>query len=264
MNHLVLVAAQSTAVRGDIDENIVRHLRLVRAAAFFGADVVVFPELSLTGYELDLARELQMEHDDPRLEPLRRAAREHNLHVLVGGPWRSGLEKPWLGAFLISPERSVAYAKIYVHESEDEYFAAGENGCVVSIRGVLTGIAICADTNFPAHAADAAGRGAEIYIASVMKTASKYPGHADKLKEYATRHGMAVMTVNYAGSTGNKVSAGRSAIWNERGELVGQAGPTGEALLIARRDKGTWHGEVVADLAEPRAQTVTSIAHSGT
>lgn len=247
LNGLVIVAAQSAGVRGDLEENIARHLRLIRAAASFGADLIVFPELSLTGYELDLARELQLEPEDPRLEPLRGAARKYDLHVLVGGPWRSGLEKPWLGAFLISPERSVAYAKIHVHESEDEYFAAGEDGCVVSIRGVRAGIAICADTNFPAHAADAAANGADIYVASVMKTEEKYPGHADKLKDYALRHGMAVLTANYAGCTGNRTSAGKSAIWNERGELIAQARATGEALVIARRENGIWRGEVVTD-----------------
>jgi predicted amidohydrolase len=243
-NNLVVVAAQSTAIRGDLDENIAGHLRLIRVAASFGADLVVFPELSLTGYELDLGRELQLDPDDPKLEPLRNAVREHGVHVVVGGPWRSGLEKPWLGAFLISPERSLGYAKIHVHESEDAFFAAGKDGCVVSVRGVRVGIAICADTNFPVHADDAAANGADIYIASVMKTEEKYPGHAEKLKDHAVRHGMAVLTANYAGSTGNQTAAGKSAIRDERGHLVAQAEATGEALVFARRTNGKWHGAV--------------------
>lgn len=244
MNELAIVAAQTAAVRGEMDENIARHLRLVRAAASFGADLVVFPELSLTGYELDVARDLQLEPEDPKLEPLRNAAAEYGMHVLVGAPWRSGLDKPWLGAFLFSPERTLAYAKIHVHESEDAYFAPGREGCVVSIRGVGVGVAICADTNFPAHAAEAAANGADVYVASVMKTEEKYPGHAEKLKDYAVRHGMAALTANFTGPTGNKMSAGKSAIWDERGQVVAQAETSGEALVFAQRKNGKWRGAV--------------------
>lgn len=42
------------------------------------------------------------------------------MHVLVGGSLASGLDKPYLGAFLLSPERSTCNAKVHVHESEEE------------------------------------------------------------------------------------------------------------------------------------------------
>lgn len=130
MNNLVVAAAQSAAVRGNLDENTAPHLRLIGVAASIGANLIVFPELSLTGYELDLARAVQLERDDPRIEPLRRAAKKHGMHVLVSGPWVSGVDKPYLGAFLLSPERSICYAKVHVHESEEKYFVPGENSCV--------------------------------------------------------------------------------------------------------------------------------------
>lgn len=247
MRDLVVAAAQSASARGDVDGNVRDHLRLVGVAASAGVNLIVFPELSLTGYELDLAPALQLEGDDPRLEPLGRAARQHDMHVLVGGPWVSGLDKPYLGAFLLSPERSVCYAKVHVHPSEETYFARGQDGCIVSIRGVPTGIAICADTSHPSHVADAAERGAELYVASVMKTEAEYPAHANRLEHYAAHHGMAVLTANYAGATGGSESAGKSAIWDERGKLVVRAGSTGEALVIARRDGGKWSGEVISD-----------------
>jgi predicted amidohydrolase len=248
VNSLVVAAAQSASVRGDLDENIAGHLRLIGVAASLGVNLIVFPELSLTGYELDLARTLQLESDDPRIEPLRRAAIEHDMHVLVGGPWVSGQDKPFLGAFLWSPRRSICYAKIHVHESEADYFVPGEQSCVVSIGGVPTGVAICADTSHSAHAAEAAERGAELYVASVMKTEDEYAAHAERLESYAARHRMAVLTANYAGSTGGAASAGRSAVWDQGGHLVARAGAQGEALVVARRDQGRWRGEVITDL----------------
>lgn len=248
VNELVVAAAQSVSKRGDLDDNISEHLRLISVAGSVGANVIVFPELSLTGYELDLASALQLEIDDPRIEPLRSAAIEHDMHVLAGGPLASDLDKPNLGAFLISPEGSVCYAKIHVQESEREYFVAGKDSCVVSIGNVPVGIAICADASHPAHAADAAQRGAQLYVASVMKTEAEYREYTNRLAVYAARHRMAVLTANYAGSTGGSKSAGKSAFWDEHGHLVAQAGSNARALVLARRRGGRWRGEVMDNL----------------
>jgi predicted amidohydrolase len=65
-----LAAAQTIPIRGDVDANVERHLRLVHIAAAEQAQVLVFPELSLTGYELDLAADLAFSQRDPRLTPL--------------------------------------------------------------------------------------------------------------------------------------------------------------------------------------------------
>lgn len=258
MRNLIVAAAQSSSRRGDLEENLSRHVRLIRAAGAAGADLVVFPELSLTGYELDLARDLQLEADDPRIEPLREAARDHDLTVLAGGPWASGLDRPFLGAFLVSPGRTVCYAKIHVHESEEKYFAPGRDLRIVPIGGVSTAIAICADTSQAAHAAGAAARGAELYAASVMKTEEEYPAHAANLSRYARRHGMAVLSANHAGSTGGTASAGGSAFWAPGGDLVARADTKGEALLVARRENGRWRGEVIPDpssIGEPAGRS---------
>ena len=52
---LTIGAAQPVPCRGDVAENLTRHVRLIRLASAHGAQALVFPELSLTGYELDLA-----------------------------------------------------------------------------------------------------------------------------------------------------------------------------------------------------------------
>lgn len=186
-----IAAAQSTSRRGAIEANVAEHLRFVAAAATRGVDLVVFPELSLTGYELDSAGSLQLTPDDPRLAPLRDAARAHEIHVLVGAPWTSTAAKPFIGAFLYAPAQVTAYAKIHVTRDEAEWFAAGDRPCIVPIRATLT--------------------------------------------------------ANYGGSTGGLESAGKSAVWDERGALVARAPARGDALVIARYAAGRWRGEVVTD-----------------
>ena len=248
MPELTLAAAQAPSERGDLDKNVSEHVRFIDAAGSMGVDLLVFPELSLTGYELDLAAALPLSRDDPRIEPLRRAAIKHDMHVLVGGPLQSDSDKPYLAAFLLSSDPTICYAKMHVHESEQPYFASGERSCAVDVRGVRIGVAICADTGFPSHAAAAAGRDAQVYVASVMKTEAEFSMHAERLTEYAVRHRMAVLTSNYAGVSGGSVSAGRSGFWDERGRLVVQAAGNRPALVLVRRVEDGWSGEVIDDV----------------
>jgi predicted amidohydrolase len=53
-----IAVAQTCPVKGDVQANLAEQLRLTQIAASEGAQIVVFPELSLTGYELRLARAL--------------------------------------------------------------------------------------------------------------------------------------------------------------------------------------------------------------
>jgi len=243
---IVVAAAQVASRRGDVAANVVEHLRLIEAAASAGVTLLVFPELSLTGYELDLASMLQLSIGDPGLKLLREAAARCGMSALVGAPWASGQDVPYLGAFLLWSGPTRGYAKIHVHESEAHAFAAGREPLVLGIGGVPVGFAICADASHASHAATLADLGAELYVASVMKTAEEYPAHAERLAGHAARHRMAVLTANYAGSTGGAVSAGRSALWNEAGSLVVQAVSNDPALVIGRREADVWRGEVIA------------------
>ncbi len=68
--------------------NVQTHLRLVYAAAKQAAQVLVFPELSLTGYELDLVAGLAFAESDSRLGPLLDAAVETEMTLVVGAPVR--------------------------------------------------------------------------------------------------------------------------------------------------------------------------------
>lgn len=244
-NDIVVSAAQSSSIRGDLQGNIRTHLGLIDRAASAGVNLLVFPELSLTGYELDLAPTIQLKPDDPRLEPVCMAAKKHEMHIVVGGPLTSEKERPYLGALVVTPQGIVPYAKVHVHESEDPYFLSGEDSCVVSIEGSRVGVAICADTNHASHAATVAAHGARLYVASIMKTEAEVPDHAHKMAQYAASHRMAVLTVNYAGSSGRRKSAGKSAFWDERGHLVARVDSNVEALLVARREMGNWHGEII-------------------
>ena len=67
-----IAVAQTCPVRGDVDANLDEHLRLAGCAASEGALLVLFPELSLTGYEIGLADRLAIQFDENGIRMCRR------------------------------------------------------------------------------------------------------------------------------------------------------------------------------------------------
>src|SRR4051794_29230778 len=79
-----IAVAQTCPVAGDVLANLDEHIRLARLAATEGAEVVVFPELSLTGYELALAKDLAFSENDPRMSTLLDLAAANGTTLVVG------------------------------------------------------------------------------------------------------------------------------------------------------------------------------------
>ena len=78
--------AQTVVSNGNIEKNTYHHLEMIKLASKQGADIVVFPELSLTGYELELARELAIPDEAEHFSALSQAAVNHNVVVIAGCP----------------------------------------------------------------------------------------------------------------------------------------------------------------------------------
>jgi predicted amidohydrolase len=244
VSSLKVAVAQTSSLRGDVAGNIRTHLRAIQKAAVEGVNYLVFPELSLTGYEPELASSLAFSPSDKRLNPLVEAAKEHNVIVGVGVPVANeGLPK--IGKLIIFPSGLVeVYEKIYLHPGEEKYFSAGISYRFLNVDGVRIANAICADTNHPQHAAHCAKEGADVYLAGVLFTKSGYIADEEKLARYASQYNMLVAIANHNMTTGGWLPCGRSAIWSAAGKIAG-ADETQHALVIAEFQDGAWMGRVV-------------------
>jgi predicted amidohydrolase len=80
---LIIAAAQSTSIAGKIESNVANHLRFGTIAAEHGAQLVVFPELSLTGYEPGIARSSAICPEALVLGSLRCLAQEAHIKKLI-------------------------------------------------------------------------------------------------------------------------------------------------------------------------------------
>jgi predicted amidohydrolase len=242
---LSVAAAQAVSIRGAVAVNIEHHCRLAELAAEKGAGVVVFPELSLTGYELDIAPTLAFSAEDERLEPLVAVADASEVMLVVGAPVRlaSGLH---IGAFVVEPGRSMrVYTKRHLYGSENDVFVPGSLDPILELGADRAALAICADTSHPEHAEAAAKRGASLYLVGVFFDPEGYPSSSDRLAGYAQRHAMAVVMANAGGPATGFASAGRSAVWSDRGALVACLDGVGAGLVVARRSEPGWSAEAV-------------------
>jgi predicted amidohydrolase len=253
-----IAAAQTVPIRGDVDANLEEHVRLARAAAREGVHVLVFPELSLTGYELDLAESLAFSERDARLAPLSDLASAHAITLVAGAPVRIG-SRLHLGAFILAPDRTVElYTKHHlgafgesarvdgtVPPPERTFFHPGDRDPLLRFGGHTAAVAICADTGRPTHPQAAANRGADTYLASMFVIPSDFSGDMENLASYAQRHAMAVVFANFGGASGGLASAGASAIWSPRGEQLARLGASGAGIVVASEGAAGWRAKAV-------------------
>ena len=240
-SELVIAVAQPRCIAHDVAANATAHAEAIEAAR---ARVVVFPELSLTGYELDAAT---VAEDDVRLAPIIAACRRTGTLALVGAP----VPGPWIGILAVDGDGArVVYGKVHLHSTEAVRFRPGRHA-VIEVDGRRLGLAVCRDTGVPEHARTTAalrpgvdGDGAHVarphpadagvtvppgidgYVAGVVHADHEAALHGERARRAAADLGVWVATAAFAGPTGGGFgrTSGRSGIWSADGALLAEAG----------------------------------------
>jgi predicted amidohydrolase len=150
VQRLTVALAQIAPQLGQLQANLARHHELIEEARGRGADLVVFPELGLTGYQLqDLAAEVAMRLDDPRLAGL--AAATGDLSAVVSFVEESADHRLFIAAALLEDgEIRHVHRKLFLPTyglfDERRFFAAGDLLRATPSRlGVGIGLAVCED-----------------------------------------------------------------------------------------------------------------------
>jgi predicted amidohydrolase len=230
---LTVAVAQPPCVSYAVAANAATHAATVRSAS---ARVVVFPEMSLTGYELDAPA---IAAEDERLAPIVDACAETGSLALMGAPVDGGNGRAHIAMLAIDGRVArVAYRKMWLGGAEPGRFSPGSEPAVVEVDGWRLGLAICKDTGVPQHASDAAALGIDAYVAGVLESADDAAVLDERARRVAADHGVWVVLASFAGSTGGGFAeaAGRSGIWRADGVVVARAGP--EPGAVARATLG--------------------------
>ncbi len=196
------------------------------------ADLILFPELSLTGYEPTLAQSLAIPPDDPRLDVFQAQADAGAITICVGAPTR-GRPLPGISLLIFQPQQPrQVYTKQFLHTDELPFFTAGSQRLELIGPHNNVALAICYELSVPEHAQVAANSGAQVYLASVAKFARGVGEANDRLNQIAQTHKMTIAMVNCIGLADAGICAGGTAVWNRNGHLLTQLDGHGEGILI--------------------------------
>lgn len=233
MPFVKLCVAQTRPRIGPVEQNVDTHCRAIELAAANHADLIVFPELSLTGYEPMHAAQWSREVGDDCFGRFQELSEEHGISIGAGAPLRvsSGTEIAMI--LFESGLRRRTYSKRYLHADEEPYFTAGVRSDGFLGADPTVAISICYELSVPQHARDAANHGAKVYLSSVAKTSQGVEQARTRLSQIAREHSMLVMMSNCLGTMDGMTCAGQSAVWNQRGEQIAGLDDRQEGLIIA-------------------------------
>ena len=270
-----LALAQINTVVGDLDGNRRRILEHLEEAKQAGADLVLFPELAVTGYPPEdlLLRPDFIKAAESSLAEIARAVR--GIVALVGVPhFDRDLHNAC--AVCAAGEVKAIYRKRFLPNygvfDEHRYFAPGRDLLLLELGNVLIGPTVCEDIWQPGPpATDLALAGAHL-IANI----SASPFHVGKDREreqmLATRardNVCYVALVNAVGGQDELIFDGHSVVLDDEGRVLARAPGFEEALLVVDLDPGDVVGRRLRDVrrrtleSERQAAPEVQLLHVG-
>jgi NAD+ synthase (glutamine-hydrolysing) len=237
-----LALAQINSVVGDVDGNAAKVVEWMEEARGANADLVLFPELVVTGYPPEdlLLRPGFIRAARRAVEGIAKAT--HGITAMVGAPH---LDTDLFNACFVLAHGEIrcVYRKRYLPNygvfDEDRYFAPGYDNFLLRFGEVLVGPTICEDIWQPGPpATDLALAGAQL-IANI----SASPFHVGKdrereemLKVRATDNSCFVALCNSVGGQDELVFDGHSVVLDDEGEVLARAAGFEEELLVVDLD----------------------------
>jgi predicted amidohydrolase len=234
------IAGLQTAGRpGDVDGNLALLERAAAEAAAHGAELLITPEMFLTGYDLGGGLdELTTLAALDLLGPVGEIARRHGLAILLGAP-EPAPDGLYNAAFFLDETGRVVgrYRKSHLFgELDDGLFRSGDELFGrVDFRGVRIAFCICYDVEFPETVRAAALDGADL-VAVPTAQMTPFAFVAEQLvRTRAWENQVYLAYVNHDGAEANLTYVGRSSIVAPDATVLDAVGH-GEALIYATVD----------------------------
>ncbi len=248
MKNLQCSIAQISPVLGDIRRNLDTHLRFIEKAKQQKSDVLVFPELSLTGYTLqDLTYDVALTIDSQPIQQI--VSQSQEMDIIF-----SFVEEDATHSFYISTayaskgKLSHVHRKVYLPTyglfDEARYFDAGNRVQAFDTEHARAGVLICEDAWHPSTAYILSTDGAHIiYVVAASPGRGMKDGEIQSdtwwqttIRSYAQLHGVFVVYANRVGIEDGLVFAGGSSIFDSEGTQIVKASYLEEELITANLD----------------------------
>jgi NAD+ synthase (glutamine-hydrolysing) len=269
---LRLALAQVNSRVGDLEGNAERIRRNIEQAREAGAELVLFPELAITGYPPEdlLLKEHFLRAAREALDSVARSA--EGIVAIVGFPERKqdvfNSIAVCCGGDIVAIYRKTRLWNYGVAD-EERYFQAGDGGAVLDLGEARIGLTVCEDLWVPGvPASDEALAGAALIVNASASPYQRGKGleRERMLGQRARDNLCAVAFCNLVGGQDELVFDGHSVVVNHEGDVVARAPQFAEALTMATVDV---QAAVTARLRDTRLrppvhQALPEIRHAGT
>lgn len=240
-----VAAVQCRPIPEDVPANLAMMDRLIADAAAQKLDLVVFPEMVLTGYGIgaEAVSRLAEPADGLSAQAVADLARQHGVAVCFGYPERVG-EVVYNSVSLLdeSGERLTGGRKMHLYGDVDaqQFTAADSAPQVAHWHGWTVGTAICFDIEFPETARLLAGQGADLLLVPTANMVGFEVVNRVLVPARAAENQLALVYANHTGSDPLFEYNGDSLIAGPDGSVLAEASatgtPAGEQLVIADLD----------------------------
>lgn len=265
-SHLTLALAQLNPTVGAIEANTQLMLAAAADATEQGAELVLFPELAVTGYPPEdlLYRDDLHRRVASALNEL--AAASQNIALVVGHPWRDEDGKLYNAAsFFYQGELKGRYFKQLLPNygvfDEKRYFTAGTEPCVIEFKGHRLGLLICEDVWEPAPMAGLKAAGADLVLS--LNASPYHRGKAwirkDLLAQRSRDNGLPLVYLNLVGGQDELVFDGRSKVFNAEGELTQSLSAFADELALVHFEQGAPVPGTIQPVLEPLAEVYQAL-----
>lgn len=243
VKHMILSAAQFAPQDGNINKNLGHHHNLIDLAYTHNVQLIVFPEMSLTGYLRENAAEYAFTLNDTRLSGLRKQARDYQITIIAGAPIKIG-DQLFIGSFVIQPNNSIdIYTKHYLHTGEEVAFQPSKDfNPEIEIDNAKFALAICYDLEVEEHVNMACAINSEFYVPSIFYSKNGIAEGHTTLAKHAKSKKLNILMSNFCGKSFGVEAGGRSAFWDSNGRLIEELDESSQGLLIVEKLNDTWKG----------------------
>lgn len=230
---LNLSLGQMDVALGEPEKNLSRVRDLTAEARRRGSEVVVFPELWSTGYDLERVQEHATPTDQGVFAEVAKLAKEHSIHIIgsllaVKGQGYSNT------AVVFSPQGQLLaeYSKVHLFRpmEEDRYLVPGQEAPVFDLPWGRSALAICYDLRFPELFRKYALAGARMVFLTAEWPYPRVMHWQTLLRARAIENQCFMVACNRVGESGDWSFFGHSAIYAPSGELI--VGAAAEEMLL--------------------------------
>jgi len=240
MQDIRVAAVIMRSVVGKTQDNISRMESFVQQAADQGANVVCFPEMSITGYSTrETIRKYAEPIPGPSTEAVARIARENHIVVLAGLLEMIEGNSLTISQIVVSPDGLMGiYRKLHLGPPEQDLYKPGDELPIFRYRGVAFGIELCYDAHFPELSTLLALKGAEVlfvpYASPRGSPEEKYNSWLRYLSARAYDNSVFVVTCNQVGDSGAGLTfPGVAFIFDPKGQVVAEKKGEDEGMIVA-------------------------------